>query len=82
VRNVSDYVYKTVKLQNVREVSYLDYPLLAAIQPRQVTLTGWPSAEKYLLAILGKQKINWDVRSLDPSQLEVICDTSRHRVVR
>lgn len=69
----NDYIYKTVKLQNVQEISYLDYPLLAAIQPRQATLTGWPSAEKYLLAILGKQKVKWDVKSLDPNQLEVIC---------
>jgi len=68
-----NYVYKVVKLQNVQEVSYIDYPLLAAIQPRLATVTGWPSAEKYLLAILGKQKVNWSVSSLDPSQLEVIC---------
>ena len=30
----NDYIYKTVKLHNVREVSYLDYPLLAAIHRR------------------------------------------------
>ena len=47
-----DDIYKVVKLKNVQEVSYLDYPLLAAIQPRLGTLTGWPSAENYLLAIL------------------------------
>jgi len=71
--NYNDYIYKVVRLKNAREISYLDHPLLAAIQPRQGTLTGWPSAEKYLQAILGKHKIPWSVTSLHPSQLEVIC---------
>ncbi|MBW8009910.1 MAG: hypothetical protein FVQ83_01535 [Chloroflexi bacterium] len=67
------YIYKTVQLRNVQEVSYQDYPLLAAIHPPFGTLTGWPSAEKYLNAILGKGQIPWEVQSLHPSQLEVIC---------
>jgi len=64
---------KVVQLINAQEISFLDYPLLAAIQPIQKTLTGWPSAEKYLLAILRGQSIDWGVGSLAPSQLEVIC---------
>lgn len=69
----NDYIYKVVRLKNAREILYLDYPLLAAIQPRLGTIMGWPSAEKYLLAILKKQKIERSVDSLDPSQLEVLC---------
>ncbi|MBI5651676.1 MAG: hypothetical protein HZC40_14715 [Chloroflexi bacterium] len=68
-----DFIYKVVRLKNAREISYADYPLLVAIQPRQGTITGWPSAEKYLLAVLGKHRVSWSVDSLHPSQLEVLC---------
>ena len=68
-----DYLFKVVQLQSAREVPYLDYPLLAAIQPKQATITGWPSAEKYLSAILQREQIEWSVDSLAPGQLEVIC---------
>ncbi len=67
-----DLIYKTVQLVNVLEVSYRDYPLLAAIQPRG-TITRWPSAEILVGAILGKGYVPWNVRSLDPSQLEILC---------
>ena len=76
VSTVSDSdrgIYKVVQLVNVKEVSYSVYPLLAAIQPRQGTITGWPSAEKYLLAILRERELARSVKSLHPSQLEVIC---------
>jgi hypothetical protein len=72
-REYDGRIYKVVQLKNAREVSYRDHPLLAAIQPRQVTVTGWPSAQKYLEALLKKGKIPWSVESLAPSQLEVIC---------
>lgn len=72
-KKFGDYIYKIVQLKNTEEISYQDYLLLAAIQPRQTTITGWPSAQKYLESILGKEKIPWDVKSLHPSQLEVIC---------
>lgn len=72
-KKFGNYIYKTVQLKNVQEISYQDYPLLSAIQPRQTTITGWPSAQKYLEAILGKREIPWDVNSLHPSQLEIIC---------
>lgn len=65
--------YKVIKLNNVRELSYIDYPILAAIQPRQGTFTGWPSASKILPAIYYKQKLDFDVFSLSPSQLEIVC---------
>jgi hypothetical protein len=73
VEKFGDYIYKIVQLKNTEEIFYQDYPLLAAIQPRQTTITGWPSAQKYMEAILGKGKIPWDVGSLHPNQLEVIC---------
>lgn len=68
-----EFVYKTVQLKKSIEISFHDYPLLAAIRPRLATVTGWPSAEKYLLAIFGERKIDPTVKSLSPSQLEVIC---------
>lgn len=68
-----DFIYKVVQLKNTQVISYYDYPLLAAIQPRLATVTGWPSAQKYLQAILDNERIPLDVKSLAPSQLEVIC---------
>jgi hypothetical protein len=72
-KDFGGFIYKTVQLKNAREVYYRDYPLLAAIQPRLTTITDWPSAQKYLEAILGKEKVPCEVGSLHPSQLEVIC---------
>jgi hypothetical protein len=66
-------IYKTVQLRNAREVSYLDDILLGAIQPRQGTVTGWPSAQEYLTAVFEGRRIPWKVGSLAPCQLEVIC---------
>lgn len=68
-----NFVYKTVQLENAREISLRDYPLLSAIQPRQATITGWPSATKYLEAILSNSKLPRKVDSLAPGQLEIIC---------
>lgn len=73
LREYGGRIYKTVRLRNAREVSYLDDILLAAIQPRQGTVTGWPSAQKYLEAVLKGRKIPCRVGSLAPCQLEVIC---------
>lgn len=72
IRKYPGLVYKTVQLINVEVISYQDYPLLSAIQPRG-TITGWPSAQIYLQAIKGKKLIPWNVQSLHPSQLEIIC---------
>ena len=64
--------YKVIQLKNVKEVSMIDYPLLMAIRPRG-TVTGWPSAKKYLTAIFNDTPIPTNVRSLAPSQLEIVC---------
>ncbi len=66
------YWYKVVQLEKVQEVSFIDFPLLL-IQPRQTTLTGWPSMERHLKAILGIDEISPDVQSLHPGQLELVC---------
>lgn len=67
------FIYKTVQLQTAREVLYRDYPLLAGIQPRMVAITGWPSAQAYLMAVLESTALPRAVSSLHPSQLEVLC---------
>lgn len=72
-RHRGNLIFKTVKLTKAKEISYLTYPLLKAIQPRQITITGWPSAYNHLDAILHNKKIPLDVNSLHPNQLEVIC---------
>lgn len=72
-KKFDDFIYKVVQLKNCREISYLDYPLLEAIQPRQVTISNWPSAKKHLESILENKKLSFEVQSLAPSQLEVIC---------
>lgn len=72
-KEFGNYIYKVVQLKNCREISYLEYPLLEAIQPRQVTISNWPSAKKYLESIFKNKKPPFEVQSLAPSQLEVIC---------
>lgn len=66
-------IYKVVQMEKVREVFYKDYPLLLAVQPRQMTLNGWPSAKNTLESILGMKELEIGVRSLAPQQIEVIC---------
>lgn len=68
-----EYIYKTVKLQDVIEVPYRDYPLLSAIQPIGATVTGWPSAKPYLNALLGYEEFEPSVYTLLPAQLEIVC---------
>jgi hypothetical protein len=65
-------IFKTVKLSRVKRISYLDYPRLK-IQPRQITVTGWPSAEEYLERIIHNKPFPFNVSSLAPDQLEVMC---------
>lgn len=65
--------YKAVELTDTVEVPYTRYPVLMALQPRQTTLTGWPSAQKALQAALAGKPLPRDVSSLDPNQLEVLC---------
>jgi len=67
------FVYKVVPLINVREVKYADFPVLMAIQPRQGTLVGWPSAECELKNALYDKPLGKNASSLSPDQLEVIC---------
>lgn len=67
------YCYKTVELTDTVEVPYTRYPVLMALQPRQTTLTGWPSAQKALQAAIKGRSLPREVSSLDPNQLEVLC---------
>jgi hypothetical protein len=73
ITHLENRYYKTLQLTEVKEICYVDHPLLAAIQPRQVTISGWPSARKYLLSLLTNRKLPFDVESLAPQQLEVLC---------
>lgn len=68
-----DKNYKTMKLKDIREVKYLDYPVLSALRPRLTTITKWPSAKKQVKAALFEKPLDDEVTSLSPSQLEVIC---------
>jgi hypothetical protein len=67
------YIYKVVTLENTSVISYIDYPLLAAIQPRYATITKWDKARDTLEAAINGMEIIPNVNSLAPSQLEVIC---------
>ena len=68
-----EFIYKTVELKNSKEISFIDHPLLASIQPRQASLTGWPSATKYLISIFNNWPLPLSVTSLHPSQLGILC---------
>ncbi|MBI4846481.1 MAG: hypothetical protein HY810_08475 [Candidatus Omnitrophica bacterium] len=67
---IKNNIYKVVSLHDVKEVKS---PLLLAIQPRQGTITEWPSAEKCLETIISGKVLPLDVNCLSPNQLEVIC---------
>lgn len=67
------FTYKVVQLTNAVTVDYTDYPLLVGIQPRQATLTGWPSARLVLEAALTQSALPRNASTLHPSQLEVLC---------
>jgi len=64
--------YKTIKMHHVKIKKFANYPLLKAIQPRG-TITGWPSVKEYINAIYNSENLPFNVNSLHPSQLEVIC---------
>lgn len=68
-----EFIYKTVQLTNSKVVKYADYPLLAGIQPRLATITGWPSAKAVLNAAFRDTEIPRCPSNLHPSQLEVLC---------
>jgi hypothetical protein len=68
-----NWIFKVVSIKNSQIISFKDFPMLSAIQPRLTAITGWPSAESYIAAILGMKELDRDVKSLTPSQLEVVC---------
>ena len=43
--------FKVVKLSKVKEVSFVDFPVLSALQPINGTLVEWPSARKIVTAV-------------------------------
>ncbi|XZE56690.1 hypothetical protein SH139x_002815 [Planctomycetaceae bacterium SH139] len=61
------------QLTNCREVLYTAFPVLLAIQPRQGTLVGWPSANAVLRSALYGNPLPIEVSSLSPDQFEVVC---------
>ena len=67
------YIYKTVQLQDTKEVSLLDYPLLGAIQPRLTAIARWRGVSDLLWRIASNQRIPENVKYLAPGQLEVVC---------
>jgi hypothetical protein len=67
------YIYKTVQLHDVKRISLRKCQLLSALRPRQTTIIGWPSARMYLEALMHGRDIPFEVNSLDPNRLEVLC---------
>lgn len=72
-RKYDPYIYRVVRLEGIREISYQDYPVLAAIQPQGGTICRWHGAKKHIQAIYSGQPLPREVGSLHPSQLEVLC---------
>jgi len=67
------HIYKVVALRKARELSFVSNPLLAAIQPQQGTIMRWRMAEESVKAIFYRHPLPWNVHSLHPGQLEVMC---------
>ncbi|OPY86311.1 MAG: hypothetical protein A4E72_01700 [Syntrophus sp. PtaU1.Bin208] len=71
--NRGKLIYKVVNLVSAKDIDLRRYPVLNAIQPRQKTLTGWPSVAPLLEAILDNRPLPIALSSLHPSQMEVLC---------
>lgn len=65
--------YKIASLKNYKPVELINYPVLGALQPRQGTITGWPSASNIIRAIIKGKNLPLELSSLHPSLLEVLC---------
>lgn len=69
---IKGYFHKIVQLEDVKEFSYRDWPILA-VQPTHGTISEWHIAGKHLEAIYGGKCLPRSVEALVPSQLEVLC---------
>jgi len=71
--NIEGIWYKTVMIENIKEIPYSKYPILNAIRPIRNTISRWPKAEKILPYIYNNKPLPFKVSSLTSEQLELIC---------
>ncbi len=71
--NIYGIWYKTVTIENIKEIPYLKYPILKTIRPIINTISRWPKAEKILPYIYNDEPLPFEVSSLTFEQLELIC---------
>ncbi len=66
--------FKTVKLYAVKEVNSNSFEFFRSVLPRRGTISDAPKCTKRAFAILrGRRKLESNVTSLSPGQLEVLC---------
>ena len=71
--NIEGIWYKTVIIENIKEIPYSEYPILNTIRPIRNTISRWPKAEKILPYIYNDEPLPFKVSSLTSEQLELIC---------
>lgn len=72
-KEVKGIWYKTVQLENIKRISYAKYPILNSIRPIRNTISRWLKAKKILTYIYKGEHLPFEVSSLTPEQLELIC---------
>ncbi|MHA1185382.1 MAG: hypothetical protein ACTSSK_00690 [Candidatus Heimdallarchaeota archaeon] len=71
--NDEKVIFKTLQMKNVKELHFINYPILGAVLPRQGTITHIIQAEKVIRHLFHNDQLADTVYSLSPEQLEVIC---------
>lgn len=69
-------ILKALPLVDVKRVSIEEYPILfeAGVRPRHWSVCNWWNGEPHLRAIVNETSKPFDVSSLQPNQLEVVCE--------
>lgn len=69
-------ILKGVQLSEVKEISIDDYPVLfeSSVRPRFWSVSNWWNGEEHLRAIAKETSKPFEVKSLQPDQLEVVCE--------
>lgn len=65
--------YKTLQLEETKEIDFWDFPVLKSILPPYQAVCNWNNAEEILPSIFKYGKLKWDVYSLATEQLEILC---------
>jgi hypothetical protein len=69
-------VFKGIELSDVQLVSIEDYPVLfeSGVRPRHWSVCNWWQGEEHLRAVANRSSKPFEVTSLKPDQIEILCE--------